>query len=174
MISEQTQYPKRISLNFGKGGTGIKNLLHSKGILFSCTFCLMSFLLILMFAFLVPLDIGPKYLLMRFMIIVVFLAITFLFCRSVIEIVAEEEKVQFRVFRKCHLFRVDTIRVVSILNFPTWGIVSILIKTDCRSRIYFLWAPSFERERHKSLLDFLGYLKSNAKLTGKLRGNIFE
>jgi len=174
MIAEESQYAKRISLNFGKGGTGIQNLLHGKGLLFSWTFCLMSFLLILMFAFLVPLDVGFKYLLMRFMIIVVFIAITFLYCRSVIEIVAEEDKVQFRVFRKFHLFRVDIIRFVSILNFPTWGIVSIYIKTDHRSRIYFLWAPSFERERHKSLFDLLRYLKSNAKLTGKLRGNILE
>ena len=173
MIAEQSYYPKRVSLNFGEGKTGILNLLQGKGFLFSCTFCLMSLLLILMFAFLVPLDVELNYLFMRFIIIVVFISIAFLFARSVIEIVAEEDNLQFRVFRKSHLFLVDKINFISILNFSTWGIISIYIKADYRSRLYFLWAPSFERERLKSFLDLLEYLKGNPKLMRKLRGNIF-
>jgi len=173
MIAKQSHYPKRVSLNFGEGKTGIQNLLQGKGFLFSCTFCLMNLLLILMFAFLVPLDGELNYLLMRFGIIVVFAAITFLFARSIIEIIAEEDNVQFRIFRKFNLFFVDKISFISILNFSTWGIISIYIKADNTSRLYFLWAPSFERERHKSFFDLLEYLKANTKLTGKLRGNIF-
>jgi hypothetical protein len=173
MIAEQYHYPKRDSLNFGEGRPGIQNLLYGKGFLFSCTFCLITLLLILMFALLVPVDGELNYILMRLMIIAVFIAITFLFASSVIEIVAEEDNVQFRIFRKFHLFLFDEIRSISICNFSTWGIISIYIKTDYRSKLYFLWAPSFEPERYKSSLEFLEHLKDNPKLTRKLRGNIF-
>ena len=174
MSAGQSQYPKRFSLSFREGRTGVQNLLHGKGFLFSCTFCLMSVLLILMFAFVVPPEVNLNSSLMRFVIIVVFIGITFLFARSVIDIVGEEDSIKFRIFRKFHIFGADKISFISIFNFSTWGIISIYIKADNSSRVYFLWAPSFERNRYKSFLDFLEYLKDNPKLAQKLRGNILE
>jgi hypothetical protein len=172
MIAEQSHHPKTLSLNFGEGRSGINNLLHGKGFLFSCTFSLMALLLILMFTFVVPLGTELNYLAMRFIIIVIFIAITFLYARSVVEIVAEEDNVQFRIFRKFHLFLVDKISSISICNFSTWGIISIYIKADYSSRLYFLWAPSFERERYNSFLAFLEYLRNSPKLIRKIQANM--
>lgn len=173
MIKEQSTYPKRTVLNFGEGRKqGIQDVLQGKGLFFSCTYFFMTFLFISMFVFLFPFNVEIDFILMRLFLLIAFSAISFLFFKTVIEIVAEEDNLQFRTFRKFHKFLVDKISSISIYNFSSWGIISIYIKADYDSSLYIVWAPNFERERHKGLLDFVDYLKEKPKLTGKIKGNM--
>ena len=173
MIIEQDKHRNTTVLNFGGNKKqGMRYVLRGKGFLFSYTYLFLASLLISMFIFLFPFNLKTDYILMRLFILMAFLAISFLFFKTVIEIVAEEDKLQFKTFRKFHKFSYDSISSVSIYDFSSWGLILITIKADSDRNVYIVWAPNFERERRKALTDFIEYLKQDRNLMGKIKGNI--
>lgn len=173
VIKEQNTSLERTVLKFSEGEKkGIQEVFEGKGCFSSFSSISMIFLFILIFVFVLPFDIAMDIILMRLFILIGILYISFIFFKEVIEVVAEEDNLQFRTFRKFHKFSVDKISSISIYNFPSSGAISIYIKTDYHSSLYIVWAPSFERERYKALLDFIDYLKERPDLKGKIKGNM--
>jgi len=149
----------KITLNFGqKGEKGLKELYYGKGAIFSLTCLFVISLFFVLFFFLLPFELESVLIVCRLFILLASLFIFYLFHKSVIEILVEEDYVRLRTFRKYREVLIKEIQSIKVYNFTTWGIATIYLKSN-KSDLYTLWVPSFERERYESFLKFVEFLE---------------
>ena len=161
---------KKNEFNFNiKGEKGLKAIIYGKGIMFSfmCLFLILLFLSFILFLLPFKMEVGIH--IFRFFIIIGCLFILYLFSKSLIEIHIEESNIQIRAFKKYRILPFESIRLIKIYYFTTWGISTIIIRTVGESIRYYLWVPHYERERHKLFLQFVETLKEKAEGTFDFR-----
>lgn len=159
---------KRIVFNFNlKGAKGLKEIFYGKGTLpsFEVFFIIIVSLIIFLLPF-IPIILKFLFLLASSLGIYTF------FCKTAIEIIVEENTIQFRTYKKYIKFSIEKIRLIKVYYFSTKGSATIILKTEGKSNRYYLWAPragfwsyfySEETARHELFLQLVETLKEKSK-----------
>jgi len=158
-------------MEFAFGGTDdnkLNSVIHGKGFLFTLLYFLMMLMFIIMFFFLVPFTMELKHSLVRLCIVLVCFGLSFIFARSLTQIVIEHDNIQFATFKRPQTFFLDTIRAIRIYYFSLFGLGAIKLTTDRNSRLFVVMAPSFQRERYELFFDFLFLLQSDGRIASKV------
>ena len=154
---------KRIILKFNlKNERGLKDFLYGKGTMFSflSIFAFLTFFVI--FLFVEPFKMDLDTVLVKLFLLSLLSYISYLFLKTVVEIVIETDNIQFRTFKKYRKFLFEGIRLIKIYYFTTWGTSTIIIKAKGKSSRYYLWVPRHERERHELFLQLVETLKEKS------------
>ena len=153
---------KKRSFNFSvKQMNGLKEIIYGKGIMF-IIMCFFMGSFLLGFFFVLPLNRDLGLLVLRVFLFVLFLSIVYIYAKSVVEIVIEDDNLKVRTLKKYRKIHFDKILLIKIYRFSTWGIATIFFKTLEGSNLYFLWEPSFEPERHLLFSQFVDYIKQES------------
>ena len=170
MISATASSTKKIEFNFGKiGKPGLKGILYGKGLLFSLTYFGMMSLFIIMLFFLLPLKIELDFLFFRIGIILACFGLSYMFIKSLTEIVLGEDNIQFVIFRKYRIYLIETIRKIRVYYFTLWGLGAIYLKTENGSDVFFILAPNFQRERYNLFFKFVECLQENPNIGRRVK-----
>ncbi len=62
-------------------------------------------------------------------------------------------------------FPLSDIQSLVLTYYPSWGIARLRAKGRNKNRTFFIWAPSYERERHALYLDLSRYINERFKVT---------
>lgn len=146
-----------------KGEKGLKEILHGKGAMLSYLLIFAFSIYFVIFFFVEPFNIELDSLLIRLFLLSLLLYLSYSFIKTAIEIVVEEDNVQFRTFKKYRKFPFERIRLIKVYYFTTWGTSTISIKGKGKSTRYYLWVPRHERERHELFLQFVEALKEKSE-----------
>ena len=170
MISANINETGRIEVNFKeKELAGLKAILSGKGFSFSFIYLFMMCMFIIIFFLLVPLAMDLEYLFFRIGIVLVSLGLSVVFVKSIIEIVVEEDNIQFVIFKKPKKYILEKIREIRLYYFTMLGLGAIHLKAEGESGLFFVLAPNFERERYQLFLKLVEILQGNQRLRGRVK-----
>ena len=170
MISASVNGTGRIEVNFKeKELAGLKAILSGKGCSFSFAYFFMMCMLMIIFFVLVPLTMDLEYLFFRIGIVLFCLGLSLIFIKSIIEIVVEEDNIQFVIFKKPKKYILETIREIRVYYFTLLGLGAIHVKAEDKSSLFFVLAPNFQRERYKLFLKLIEILQGNQRLRGRVK-----
>ena len=139
------------------------SIIYGKGIMFSLTTLVLIVLFLSFIFFLLPykMDLGINV--FRSFIALGCAFIMYLFSMSLVEIVIEENNIQLKTFKQYRTILFDTIQLINIYYFTTWGIALIRLRVEGKSCLYFLWTPKFETERYELFVRFVNSIKERAQ-----------
>jgi len=160
-----------IRLDFNvKAQKGLMSIVYGKGIMLSIMALFLVILFLFFIFFLLPYKMELGINVFRFFIFLVCVFIVFLFSRSLVEILIEEDNIQIKTFKQYRRVLFEAIQLFNIFYFTTWGIALIQLRVDGKSSLYFLWAPKFEPERYQLFLRLISSIKEGSR--GKFIVNV--
>lgn len=129
-----------------------------------------SFLIVIFVTgfFLLPWTIDPSLIFMRVFLVLLVLIIIRVYARFIVEIVIDQEHLYIKTWEKDSIFSLIDIDTVKSTYYGSWGIVRLEIKRKGGSKVFFLWAPSFEKERYSLYLEMRGCLENRTWKEGEL------
>lgn len=163
---------RNIRLDFNvKAKKGLMSVIYGKGIMLSITALFLVILFLFFILFLLPYKMEIGINVFRVFISLVCVFMLFLFSRSLVEILIEEDNIQIKTFKQYRKVLLEAIQLVNIFYFTTWGIALIQLRVGGKSCLYFLWAPKFETERYQLFLRLIDSIKegSRGRFTVKFR-----
>ena len=140
---------------------GIKEIVSGKGDTDEFFF---SMLIMCIGFFAMPWVMEWKLVLFRFFILLLMAFDTLWFYKTIIKVSLDENNLRIKIWRAEKLFRIQDISQIKITYFIT-GFITV--KLTSTTKHYYLYAPNYERERHKLFLDMIDYL--DRKLHGKVK-----
>ena len=153
-------------------GKGIRDIWSGKGHFFSTTYTVL--MIVLMFIIFVSVRGLKQSDNMAFLLVAIFAGafFSYIYFKALIEIAVETDTIKLRAYKFYTAIPDQEIKGITIKNFSTWGIIYFNFKTYKGTQVYFLWAPSFERERYELLLQLVTFLKSRKVFGQSLKTNI--
>ena len=128
--------------------------------------CFLNLFMIMLFTvgfILIPFQMKLDTLIPKLFIFLILIYLFYSFFKTTIEIVVDEDNIQFRTFQKYRKFAFARIRLLKIYYFwTTGGTSTIVVKTKGKSSRYYLWAPPYG-ERYDLFLKLVETLKERSK-----------
>lgn len=152
---------RRFDFNF-TGLTGLSGIIVAKGLF---PFVMVLFLtLIFVIAFTtIPWVNAPQIGLVRGLILLFLLLIIIGYCKFVTGISFENDHMVITTWKKGVAFPLADINFIRVTYYSSWGIARFRVKQKDYNTTYFLWAPSFDRERYDLYMDLAMYIDEHSK-----------
>ena len=126
---------------------GLLGVFEGKGSFFSTMF--FFFLVITITGLLVlPWQMDPRIILFRIIIICMIGYSIFFYSRAIYKMSFNEHEFKITAWKKDKCYAFNEVRKIKTTYYASWGIASIKIIGHKSNINYFLWTPSFDKERH--------------------------
>jgi len=151
ICSPELSEKKKFDFNV-RNEKGWSAIFYGKGALLGATGLVIMLIFISGFVAM-PWETQPAYIAARGFVILAVLYCVTVYHRAITKISLDENAIYVKTWTKDRRFPTQDINGIKTTYYVSWGIALIRVQRGNRSSLYFLWAPTFERERYDLYLE---------------------
>jgi len=131
---------------------GIAAILYGKGVLVTSTVVWLMMIFVTGF-FALPWITDPRIVIARGLLVLSVAGVIRGYSRLIISVSCGEENLYVRTCKKEIVYSLTDLNIIKFAYYRSWGIASVKVKGKGTGKTFYLWAPSFERERYNLYLE---------------------